>query len=172
MKHKKPVGKSSTETTDSVNVLFPGRPNYTGPTSGWFGLLHHSELFETSHDVNERIAYVKANKPEREVALRLHNMVYLGVIASTCAKRAALYADYGAKRAALYADWQAKRAPLYADWQAKRAPLYADYEAKRAALYADWQAKRASLDAEVLAYIRSVMPDCAWNGKKLTGMED
>jgi len=173
----------TTETTDNVNVLFPGRPNYTGPTSGWFGLLHHSELFETSHDVNERIAYVKANKPEREVALRLHNMVYLGVIASTCAKRASLDADwqarrasldpdYEAKRAALYADYEAKCAPLYADYAAKRDALYADYEAKRAALYADWQAKRASLDAEVLAYIRSVMPDCAWNGKKLTGMED
>ena len=148
-------------TTETSNALFPGRPNYTGPTSGWFGLLHHSELFETSHDVNERVAYVKANKPKREVALRLHNMAYLGAIASTCDKRAPLYADY-----------KAKRAPLDADWQAKRASLDPDYEAKRAALDPDYEAKRAALYAEVLAYIRSVMPDCAWNGRKLTGTED
>ena len=180
-------------TTETSNALFPGRPNYTGPTSGWFGLLHHSELFETSHDVNERVAYVKANKPKREVALRLHNMAYLGAIASTCDKRAPLYADYKAKRApldadwqakcdalyanwqakcdALYANWQAKCDALYADYEAKRAPLDADYEAKCAPLDADWRAKRAALDAGVLAYIRSVMPDCAWNGKKLTGTE-
>jgi len=192
-------------TTETPNVLFPGRPNYTGPTSGWFGLLHHSELFETSHNVQERIAYVKANKPDREVSLRLHNMVYLGAIASTCDKRDALntdnlakcdalYADYLAKRDALYADNLAKRDALYADNLAKRDALntdnlakcdalYADYLAKRDALYArwqakrdvryaHWQAKRAPLDAEVLAYILSVMPDCAWNGKKLTGTED
>ncbi len=34
---------------------------------------------------------------------------------------------------------------------------------------ADYWAKRAPLDAEVLAYIRSAMPDCAWNGQKLEG---
>ena len=173
-------------TTKTPNVLFPGRPNYTGPTSGWFGLLHHSELFETSHNVQERIAYVKANKPDREVSLRLHNMVYLGAIASTCdkrdaldahwqacqAKRDALYADYRAKRDTLDAHWQAKHAPLYADYLAKRDALYARWQAKRDVRYAHWQAKRAPLDAEVLAYILSVMPDCAWNGKKLTGTED
>jgi len=69
------------------------------------------------------------------------------------------------------ADYEAKRAPLDADYEAKRAPLDADYEAKCAPLDADWRAKRAALDAGVLAYIRSVMPDCAWNGKKLTGTE-
>ena len=148
-------------TTETPNVLFPGRPNYTGPTSGWFGLLHHSELFETSHNVQERIAYVKANKPDREVSLRLHNMVYLGAIASTCDKRDALNTDNLAKCDALYADYLAKRDALYARWQAKRDVRYAH-----------WQAKRAPLDAEVLAYILSVMPDCAWNGKKLTGTED
>ena len=177
------------------NVLFPGRPNYVGPTSGWFGLLHHSELFETSHDVSERIDYVKANKPKAEVAIRLRNMVYLGAIASTCAKCAPLYADYEAERAPLLADYNAKcapldadylakraplladfeatkRAPLLADFEAKRVPLLADYQAKRVSLYADYQAKRAPLLAEVLAYIRSVMPDCTWNGKKLTGTTD
>ena len=41
------------------NTLFPGRPDYTGPTIGWFGLLHHDTIFEQSHNVNERIEYVR-----------------------------------------------------------------------------------------------------------------
>ena len=95
----------------AVNVLFPGRPDYTGPTTGIFGLLHHEELAESSHDVMERVAYVKANKPANEVAIRLHNMIYLG-------------------------DCPAAH---------RRAPLY----------------------AEIVAYIKTHIPDCAWNGKEL-----
>ena len=95
------------------NKLFPGRDNYTGPTKGWFGLLHHEQMVEESHDVMERVAYVKREKPPNEVAIRLHNMMYLGEI-------------------------------------------FADYYAKRATLY-----------AEILAYIRTHIPDCAWNGKEL-----
>ena len=107
------------------NTLFPGRPNYTGPTSGWFGLLHHTELFEQSHDVNERIAYVRENKPDAEIPVRLHNMVYLAAVASTCEMCAQLDADY--------------------------------------------KAKCAQLDAVILEYIKSVMPDCAWDGHKIAG---
>ena len=39
--------------------------------------------------------------------------------------------------------------------------------AKCTTLYADYKAKRTTLDAEILAYIKSNIPDCAWNGKKL-----
>ena len=159
------------------NTLFPGRYNYTGPTKGWFGFLHHEQLCEKSHDVNERIAYVKHKKPKNEVAIRLHNMIYLGGCEAMAkralldddyeAKRAQLDADYEAKRAPLDADYEAKRAQLYADYKAKRAPLDADYEAKRALLDADYEAKRALLDAEILAYIKMNIPDCAWNGRTL-----
>lgn len=116
-----------------MNTLFPGRPNYTGPTTGTFGLLHHEILCETSHDVFERVAYVKENKPAHEVTIRLHNMIYLG----------------GCEAAA------------------KRVTLWADYEAKRDTLYADYKAKRDPLEAEILAYIKTHIPDCAWNGKTL-----
>ena len=159
------------------NTLFPGRYNYTGPTKGWFGFLHHEQLCEKSHDVNERIAYVKHKKPKNEVAIRLHNMIYLGgceamakhalLDADYEAKRALLYADYEAKHAPLDADYEAKLAPLDADYKAKRAPLDADYEAKRAPLYADYEAKRAPLDAQIIAYIRVHIPDCVWDGKTL-----
>ena len=126
------------------NTLFPGRYNYTGPTKGWFAFLHHEQLCEESHDVNERLDYVKREKPKNEVAIRLHNMIYLGGCEAI-----------------------AKRAALYADYKAKHAPLYADYEAKLAALDADYVAKRAALYAEILAYIKSNIPDCAWTGKTL-----
>ena len=172
------------------NKLFPGRPNYTGPTKGWFGLLHHSLLYEESHDVMERVEYVKKHKPKNEVAVRLHNMIYIDhAVCDAPAKHDALYADYEAKRDALYADYKAKCVPLYADYKAKCVPLgadykakcvplYADYEAKRDALYADYEAKcapldadyeakRAPLDAEILAYIKKHIPDCAWNGEEL-----
>ena len=180
-----------------VNTLFPGRPEYIGPTEGWFGLLHHDKLYEYSRNVMERVEYVRRDKPAREVAVRLHNMIYIGDLGAKraplyadyeakCApldadyeaKRAALYADYEAKRAPLYADYEAKCAPLdadyeakraalYADYEAKRAPLYADYEAKCAALYVDYKAKCAALDAEILAYILDSIPDCAWNSHEL-----
>ena len=96
------------------NTLFPGRYNYTGPTRGWFGFVHHGKLCEQSHDINERIAYVKRAKPKNEVASRLHNMIYLGGC-EAIAKLAPLYADYEAKRAPLDADYKAKLAPLDAD---------------------------------------------------------
>ena len=128
------------------NKLFPGRPNYTGPTKGWFGLLHHSVLIEESHNVMERVEYVKNHKSKREIAIRLHSMIYIDP--AVC-------------------DVQAKRAPLYADYEAKRDALYADYEAKRDALYADYEAKRDALYAEILAYIKKHIPDCAWNGEEL-----
>ena len=168
----------STKRVSVKNTLFPGRPNYTGPTKGWFGFLHHEQLCEQSHDVNKRIHYVKREKPKNEVAIRLHNMIYLGGCEAT-AKRAPLDADYKAKCAALYAhhrakcdaldadyrakcaaldaDYEAKSVALYADYEAKFAPLAADYEAKRALLYADYEAKHAPLRADYEAKLDALV---------------
>ena len=52
-------------------------------------------------------------------------------------------------------------------YDAKLAALLADYDAKHASLYADYEAKLAPLDAVIFAYIRTKIPDCAWNGKEL-----
>ncbi len=59
------------------NRTYPGRPNYEGPVQGIFGLLHHSVLAEWSHNVMERVEYVKKAKPKHEVDIRLWNMCYL-----------------------------------------------------------------------------------------------
>ena len=167
----------STKRVSVKNTLFPGRPNYTGPTKGWFGFLHHERLCEQSHDVNERIHYVKREKPKNEVAIRLHNMIYLGGCEATT-KFDTLYADYKIKRVMMDGAYMVDRDALYATYTAKDADyttykmakldaLYATYRAKRDALYATYRAKRDALDAEILAYIKSNIPDCAWNGKKL-----
>ena len=145
---------------ESENKLFPGRENYTGPITGYFVLLHHDRLFEHSHNVMERVAHIKRGKPAREIATRLHNMLYLPFVT------ASYFADYKAKCATLYADYKARRAPLDADYKAGRAPLYADYKARRAPLDADYEARCDTLDAEILTYIRSHIPDCAWDEKK------
>ena len=162
----------STKRTSVKNTLFPGRPNYTGPTKGWFGFLHHEQLCEQSHDVNKRIHYVKREKPKNEVAIRLHNMIYLGGCEATT-KLDALYADYKIKRVMMDGAYMVDRDALYATYTAKDAD-YTTYEAKHDALYADYThkhdaytVKRDALDAEILAYIKSNIPDCAWNGKTL-----
>ena len=156
----------STKHMSARNTLFPGRPYYTGPTKGWFGFLHHELLWEQSHNVNDRIHYVMREKPENEVAIRLHNMIYLGGCEATT-KFDTLYADYIVKRDTLYADYIVKRDAPDAAYKAKLAPLEAAYTSSRDALYAAYIVKRVALDAEILAYIKSNIPDCAWNGKTL-----
>ena len=133
------------------NKLFPGRPGYTGPTSGVFAMLHHTVLAERSHDVMERVDYVRRCKPKREIKVRLRNMMYLGAAGER----------YLAKLALLWADYAAKLDALWAAYKAKRAPLEADYAAKIGAL-----------DAELLAYIGEYMPGHAWNGRKIVGTAD
>ena len=59
------------------NTLFPGRPNYTGPTKGHFAFVHHGVLFEHSHNIAERITYINAYKPLNERATRLEHLMYL-----------------------------------------------------------------------------------------------
>ena len=86
-----------------MNTLFPGRPDYTGPYEGRFGLLHHDRLCEESHNVMERVENVKRTKPKHEIVCRLHNMIYLGGC-DAVAKRDQLDADYRAKRDQLDAE--------------------------------------------------------------------
>ena len=111
-------------TKSEPNTLFPGRARYIGPVTGWFGLLHHDILYEQSHNVMERVAYVKRDKPTHEIAIRLHNMIRLD-------------------------------------------PVLCPAVARRATLDAGYKAKRVPLDDEVLAYIKTQIPNCAWTGDML-----
>src|SRR5271155_1055488 len=88
------------------NILFPGRDNYEGPSEGYFGLLHHEILFEYSDNIQERVDYVKNNKPLNEIKIRLHSMIYLED-------------DYYAKLKPLDDDYYAKIKPLDDNFDAK-----------------------------------------------------
>lgn len=62
-----------------LNTLFPGKANYVGPEHGWFGFVHHGELFErTNVGIHHRIHYVKTHKPAKEIPIRLRHIIYLG----------------------------------------------------------------------------------------------
>lgn len=79
----RPSTKSGrTKKAPPPNTLFPGRENYTGPNTGWFAMLHHTQLFENTDGftdgVKERIEYVREHKPRHEVKVRLDNMMYIG----------------------------------------------------------------------------------------------
>ncbi len=132
------------------NTHFPARPGYTGPTVGHFALLHHTQLFEYSHNVNERIAYVRAAKPENEIPTRCQNMLWIDpaeVDLSAC--------EQACEQAlqALQAYEQACERALQAlqAWQA---------------LQACEQARQTAAGA-VLAYIAKHNPSHAWNGYTL-----
>ena len=60
------------------NRLYPGKPNYRGPTSGYFTLLHHcGPLVEWSDNVMERVEYIKSNKAAHEIPVRLRHIVFV-----------------------------------------------------------------------------------------------
>ena len=137
------------------NKLFPGRPDYTGPIAGVFGLLHHDILVESSHDVMERVSYIKHEKPKREIATRLYNIIYLGLCyeARLCAP---LIADYIAETNSL--NWE---------YFTKHFRVNAEYVAKCTLLDRNYQTKRAWLYKKVFIYVKKHIPDCAFNGKEL-----
>jgi hypothetical protein len=105
--------------SQAINHLFPGLPDYTGPTVGFFSLLHHQgPLVEWSDNVMERIRYIDREKPLRERDIRKAHIVYLDPKKiPAVAKRDSLYADHQAQRDSLYADIIAHIKPLIADFR-------------------------------------------------------
>ena len=139
----------------TINKLFPGRPNYVGPKSGPFALLHHSELWEWSHDVTERVDYVQREKPEHEQKIRLHNMIYLGGCAVFKGKA-------GADWNKAWVDWN----KAGVDWNKAGVDLSkARVDWNKAE--ANWNKVNPNADAKILAYIKKHIPNCAWGGKEL-----
>ena len=88
------------------NRLYPGKPNYRGPKSGYFTLLHHwGPLVEWSDNVMERVEYIKSNKAAHEIPVRLRHIVFVPqpkALQKADADRQKAYAD----RQKADADWQ------------------------------------------------------------------
>lgn len=60
------------------NTLFPGLPDYIGPLSGFFSLLHRKgPVVEWSDNVMKRINHIRRHKPASEIQIRLSHIVYL-----------------------------------------------------------------------------------------------
>ena len=131
-----------------MNNLYPGLPDYTGPKSGYFTLLHHEgPLVEWSDDVMERVVYIQREKIAYERPIRLRHIVHVPkeMIPKKVHKA--------------YAKWQKARAEwqkAYAKWQKA--------DAKWQKARADWQ----KADAEKFtAYLHKHVKDCKWNGKEI-----
>src|SRR5437899_3360443 len=109
------------EGTTMSNERFPGLPDYSGPTKGWFTLLHHQgPHFEYSDDVTERIDYINANKPGNEIAIRLRHIVFVS-----------------AEKPAAWAEYQRVEAPALAEYQRVTAQALAVLDAELQRLIPD-----------------------------------
>ena len=59
------------------NKRYPGRPNYTGPKSGFFLLPFHADIVTWMPDIFSRLETIDKIKPQNEIAWRRHCMVYV-----------------------------------------------------------------------------------------------
>mgnify|MGYP001589184721 CR=1 FL=1 len=141
-----------------VNTLFPGRPNYTGPTQGLFGLIHHNVLYEYSNNIIERVEYIKVNKPSNEAATRLWCLVYIDPIGQEWSKADAEWIRARAEWNKAYAEWN----KADAEWNKARG--------ERSKARAEWSRADAEWSRHtpaILAHILTIIPDLPWNGQEL-----
>jgi chromosome segregation ATPase len=145
-----------------MNLLYPGLPDYTGPTKGWFTLLHHEgPLVEYSQDVMERIRYINREKSAAERPIRLRHIVYvpMKMIPKKWQKADAKWEKADAEWQKADAEWQ----KADAEWQKT--------DAEWQKTDAEWQKADAECEKadapQILAYLKQHVTDCKWNGKEL-----
>lgn len=153
------------------NFRFPGRENYEGPTTGMFGLLHHTELCEPSHDVMERVNYVKHEKDPHEIPTRLHNMIWLGDCEAAAQWDVALQ-TYRANDSTLYCEFYEAKALLLEEAEEAECAIALDalnakYHADRDTMNAESSAVIRSCESTIHEFIKQHIPDCAWDGEQL-----
>lgn len=144
-KPKKPLKTAMRGTPP--NRLFPGRPNYVGPKTGYFAFLHHQQLFEesTQRDVAARVNYVRSQKPSNEKPRRLHQMMCLNKCTHVKAlvmlqKIVTMLHPFG-------------------------------YETRRPAEQA-YERLREKMRQPVLEYVKTYIPDVVWNEEQMTIFPD
>ena len=123
------------------NLLYPGLPNYVGPKSGYFTLLHHEgPLMEWSHNVMDRIDFIKREKSSIEVPIRLRHIVHYAIELTPGSVQKA-----EAERQKAYTE----RLKAEAEWQKAEA---------------EWLKAEAD---KLLVYFRKQVPDHRWDGKEI-----
>jgi len=170
-----------------MNTLYPGLPDYTGPTKGLFTLLHHEgPLLEWSDDVMERIKFINEKKPEDERAIRLRHIVFFPEklrgkkMWKADAERQKAYTEWKkaytewkkayAERQKAYTEWKkayAERQKADAEWQ-KAYTKWQKADAEWQKAYAEW--KKADAD-KILTYLKKHVKDCKWDGSTLVFKE-
>ncbi len=142
----------------SQNLLYPGRPNYEGPTEGFFGLLHHSIIAEWSHDVMERVEYVKKEKPKNEIDIRLWNMCYLSEerLPKELVEAVKTYEE-------AWMTWEeALKMTCWESWNTYEEARKTVEEAKKT-----YNKILQISSPQILNLIKELVPDTAWDGKEL-----
>jgi hypothetical protein len=149
------------------------------PKSGLAIHCHHDKLFEYCYNYDEKVNYIKSDKPKHEIETRLQlfKMLSREAIAELPKRLVKAYADwkkadaeytkanaeYNKARVKADADWE----KAYADWK----KAYADW--KKA--YADWKkadAEYTKADAEYTkadqeAWHKKWCGCKEWNGKEI-----
>ncbi len=148
----------------SQNLLYPGRPNYEGPVQGLFGLLHHDTLVEWSHDVMERVEYVKREKPKNEVKIRLWNMCYLD---KERLPKEIVEAEKTWEEAEK--TWEEAKKTWTKAWETWEEAEKTFGEAEKTSDEAcnTYYEILQSLSPQLLTLIKELVPDTAWNGEEL-----
>ena len=119
-------------------------------TSGYYWHVHHEQLWEWCYDYDERVAYIRAEKPAGEVELRLRLMQPVRAVPERMQRA---YAEW--ERAV--AEWErayAERERAAAEWERAAA------EWERA--YAQWKRAYAECAPEMEALHALECPDCPW----------
>lgn len=157
-----------------MNTTHPCLPDYTGPTSGLFGLVHHDILYEYSDNIMGRVEFYNSRgKPDRELPVRRRCLVYLD--------------PTGRSWAAAYEQWLKDRAlSLYNDaqwdedfrqWKTEREGVEEGVEEQWQAAKERWKAANQQWCAaqeqwrqwepQILAQIQELVPDLPWDGIQL-----
>jgi chromosome segregation ATPase len=136
--------------------------------------VHHDVLFEEIiGSVEERIAYIKAEKPKDEVEVRLRLLKPVRYDTAKLKEAYAKLKEAYAKREEADAKWK----EAYAKWEEAYAKRE-EADAKLEEAYAKWEevdAKRKEVDAKrkeayakweeaVASSHKDQCPDCPWNG--------
>lgn len=128
----------------------------TDKTKGFFWHIHHDKLMEWSDDINERIAYIKKEKPGKEQALRLKLMKPVkGKIPSRFIKA---WESYDKARKA------------YDKAKEVRDKAWEALIKAREACDKAWEAYNKAVEAskeQIEALHRKECPNCPWNGKTI-----
>ena len=112
-------------------------------TSGYYWHVHHEQLWEWCYDYDERVAYIRAEKPAGEVELRLRLMQPVRAVPERMQRA--------------YAEWER----AVAEWER----AYAEREqavAERERAYAEWERAAAECAPEMEALHALECPDCPW----------